>query len=225
MNEHNSHLEIRSLSKAIPEFTLQASFGLGPRDLAALVARSGSGKTTLLRLIAGLDVIDHGEIILGGREIQALPPERRQIGYVFQDQALFPTLNVLENVIFGLKVRGVSKSARNEEGLSWLAKVGMTALASRKVTSLSGGEKQRIAFLRALIWKPALILLDEPFSALDQTARDQARQALLDLHQLWPVPMILVTHDESDVAHLANVRLEIRETENQQIRLVQKISN
>jgi ABC-type Fe3+/spermidine/putrescine transport system ATPase subunit len=228
INQPKSSLILEQVTRALPSFKLEADFQINPGERAALVARSGGGKSTLLRMIAGLDWIDSGKIFLGSHEVTDLPPEKRETGYVFQDQALFPALNVLENVTFGLRVRGVKKSTRHEMGYDWLKKIGLGDLALRKTALLSGGEKQRVAFVRALIWNPALILLDEPFSALDSSGRDRVRQALLELHELWPVPMILVTHDESDVARLATCRLEIEEFQNsglRQIRKVQKISN
>jgi ABC-type sulfate/molybdate transport systems ATPase subunit len=194
-------------------FVLGADFEVKAGERAALTGRSGAGKTLLLRLIAGLDSCDGGKIFLGGADITGAPAQDRRIGYVFQEQALFPSMSVLDNAVFGLRIRGVGKEQRQAEGLSWLERVGLRSLASASVTQLSGGERQRIAFVRALIWRPRLLLLDEPFTALDRSLREELGRHLLQLHELHPVPLLLVSHDQDDVAKLANVQLRLNETE------------
>ncbi len=188
---------------------LRADFAVAGGERAALLGSSGSGKTTLLRLLAGLDRADSGRILLDGREITALAPEKRDIGVIFQEQALFPALDVLDNVTFGLRMRGVQAGEREAQGMEWLERVGLASKARSNVNVLSGGERQRVAFARAVSWKPRALLLDEPFSALDPSLRSALRQELLRLHSLWPVPLLLVTHDEADVAELATRRLRI----------------
>lgn len=200
-------LEIRSVRKQVGDFLLKADFTVHSGERVAIQGRSGSGKTTLLRIIAGLEDfsqdIPGGEILLGGRKLTRLPTEKREIGLVFQDAALFPTLSVAENAAFGLKIRGVSRRDRLEQTMSWLRRVDLAELADAPVATLSGGEKQRVAFVRAILWKPRLLLLDEPFSALDPDARAALRSELVKLHELWPVPLILVTHDAADVQAVA----------------------
>ncbi len=190
-------------------FELRADFTIAPGSRAVLQAASGSGKTTLLRALAGLERPRSGRIWLGEESIETLAPEKREIGFVFQDQALFPHLTVLENAIYGLKVRGVAKSEAETQGKAWLSKVGLLTLAGARADRLSGGERQRVALVRALVWKPKLLLLDEPFSALDPELRVQLRQELLVLLRDWPVPMLLVSHDRADAEALATLRLEI----------------
>lgn len=211
-------LRVENVRKKIGDFTLSADFTVGPGECAALLGRSGSGKTSLLRIIAGFENLNlpecSGKIFLDGKEITNLPPEKREIGMVFQEQILFPALNVLENASFGLKMRGVGKEERHELVLHFLEKFGMRKLAHSQVDTLSGGEKQRVAFIRAIVWKPKLILLDEPFSALDMQIRAVLRKELLELHALWPVPLILVTHDQTDVDMIATKKMSIGENKN-----------
>jgi putative spermidine/putrescine transport system ATP-binding protein len=166
-----------------------------------------------LRLLAGLDTLggptDSGRIWLDRNEITQAPVERRQIGFVFQDPALFESMSVLENAAFGLRMRGAGKSERRSAVLPWLAKVGLDARADDGVEWLSGGERQRLALVRALCWKPRLVLLDEPFSALDRELRQALRADLLALHREWPVPWVLVSHDREDVESLATSERKI----------------
>jgi ABC-type Fe3+/spermidine/putrescine transport system ATPase subunit len=206
-------LRVEGLLKYLGDFALQADFSIGVGERAALLGKSGSGKTTLLRVLAGLEALsgpaDAGNIYLGQREITALSPQKRNVGLVFQDQALFGGLNVLENVTFGLRMRGVGKEERDSLALPWLEKVGLKNLVRAPVGQLSGGEKQRVAFIRALIWRPHLVLLDEPFSALDSELRSVLRNELVELHKLWPAPLLFVTHDETDIQAVATVRLNL----------------
>ena len=210
----------------MPGFTLEANFDLTAGERAALTGPSGVGKTTLLRMIAGLEPTDQGQIFLGDQDISQMPPEARQMGYVFQDFALFESLGVLENITFGLKVRGQSKRERDEIAQPWLELLKLKSLAQAPIYQLSGGEKQRVAFARALIWKPKLLLLDEPFSAVDAELRGILRESLLEAHRLWPVVMLLVTHDEADAQALATRRLKFVEEKTSaglSIRSVKKI--
>jgi ABC-type Fe3+/spermidine/putrescine transport system ATPase subunit len=212
MTESNpkSELRLESLRKQIEDFTLRADFSLAEGERAALVGKSGMGKTTLLRLIAGLESPDAGKVFLGGEDVTSWEPQKRRIGFVFQEAALFPSLSVLGNAIFGLLQHGVARAQAEKLGMEWLSKVGLAARAQSSIAHLSGGEAQRVAFVRALIWKPQLILLDEPFSALDSELRQEVRSELLRLHQEWPVPLLLVSHDAQDLEAIANVRLELR---------------
>ena len=175
MKGQTQDLKVEGLVHEVGDFTLHADFSVARGERAALIGRSGSGKTSLLRVLAGLEAPRSGRIWLGESEITREPAAARQVGLVFQDAALFPALSVLENAIFGLRVRGVSRSSAREQGLEWLDRVGMRAMGDLPVTRLSGGECQRVAFIRALIWRPRLVLLDEPFSALDTELREILR--------------------------------------------------
>jgi len=202
-------LRVEALRRKISTFTLEASFELARGERAGVVGPSGSGKTTLLRLLAGLEPADSGRIWIDGVEVTGHPARERGIGYVFQEQALFPALDVLSNAAFGLAVRGMARAEREREARIWLDKVGLGPRARSSVQELSGGERQRVAFVRALIWRPKLLLFDEPFSALDKDARDGMRRELLALHRGAPVPMLFVSHDSSDVDALATKRLKL----------------
>lgn len=208
-------LRLQGVQKKVSDFVLAADLVIDPGQRAVLTGRSGSGKTTLLRLIAGLESLHEsggqGRIWVGSEEITHLTPQRRNIGVVFQDLGLFPSLDVLDNVTFALRMRGLSKDEREAQAIPWLRKVGLEKLIHASIGRLSGGEAQRVAFVRALIWRPRILLLDEPFSALDPELRATLRSELLELHQLWPVPMILVSHDAEDAQQLATLQLKVSE--------------
>jgi ABC-type sulfate/molybdate transport systems ATPase subunit len=216
MSEHKtsdmkSGLILEGVRKRWPHLTLEASFQVRPSERIAIVGRSGAGKTSLLRVLAGLEAADQGKLYLDGREITRLPPQDRQIGYLFQDQALFSAMNVLENVAFGLKVRGVNRAEREAKAENWLKKVGLTNWAKNSVERLSGGEKQRVALARALIIAPRLLLLDEPFTGLDAALKKDLISQLLELHKDEPIPLLVVSHDESDLSALATGLIRVGE--------------
>ncbi len=189
--------------KTLRDFTLdvRAEFGAG---VTILAGPSGAGKSTLLRIIAGLVVPDAGRVTLGGRVVEdagvRVSPFRREVGYVFQEYALFPHLDVLSNVAFGLAARGVGRAQREEIARDWLARLGLTAHAAARPAALSGGERQRVALARALAWAPRALLLDEPFAALDAATRLRVREEVRATVAGLDVPVVLVTHDEADVA-------------------------
>ena len=131
---------------------------------------------------------------------------------------MFPSLSVVENAFFGLRMRGVPKDQCEAEALIWLERVGLKSLATASVDTLSGGERQRVAFVRALIWKPRLMLLDEPFSALDTALRATLRHELVELHKLWPVPLLFVTHDQADFEAVATLQLKFEEADSGKLR-------
>jgi ABC-type sulfate/molybdate transport systems ATPase subunit len=211
MSDANNHsksgaktgLVLDNIRKEWLHLTLEASFQVQSSERVAIVGRSGAGKTTLLRVLAGLEKVDHGKLYLDGQEITHLPPQERQIGYLFQDQALFSAMNVIENVAFGLKVRGMERAEREAKAESWLKRIGLADRAKNSVDRLSGGEKQRVALARALIIAPRLLLLDEPFTGLDAVLKKDLISQLLELHQEAPVPLLMVSHDESDLSALA----------------------
>jgi ABC-type Fe3+/spermidine/putrescine transport system ATPase subunit len=206
-------LRVEDLYKQRADFRLEAQFSVAVGERVAVMGRSGSGKTTLLRILAGLESIvppdGGGKIFLGDHEMTRMPPQKREVGYVSQDLALFSHLNVIDNVTFGLRMRQVKRADRNRQAEDWLQRLGLGSRALSRVTDLSGGEKQRVALIRALIWKPQVILLDEPFSALDFELRAALRRDLVELHQLWPAPLLIVTHDRVDMESVATSSLVI----------------
>ncbi len=173
-------------------------------ELAALIGPSGAGKTTLLRAIAGLAPIAAGAITVDGRSLQGVPPHRRDVGLVFQEPRLFPHLSAADNVAFALRLQGVAKRPRRQRALALLDEVGLGALATRDAATLSGGEQQRVALARALAAEPALLLLDEPFAAVDPNCRDELRSVLRGVQRSRRLTMLLVTHDRAEAAELGD---------------------
>ncbi|ABZ83400.1 sulfate/thiosulfate import ATP-binding protein cysa, putative [Heliomicrobium modesticaldum Ice1] len=180
------------------------SFQLPAGGVTALLGPSGGGKTTLLRMIAGLEAPTSGEVIIDERPVNHLPPQQREIGFVFQSYALFQHMNVFENIAFGLKMKGWTKRAIEERVHELVAVTGITGLERRYPSQLSGGQQQRVAFARALAPKPRLLLLDEPFAAVDAQIRKELRLWLRQLHDEIPVTSIFVTHDQQEALELAD---------------------
>ena len=198
-------LVIQSLTKRFGAFTALNNLGLevATGELLALLGPSGSGKTTLLRILAGLQRADEGRVQFEGRDFLTLPAVRRKVGLVFQHYALFPHMTVAENVAFGLTVgRGPVGLAGEVARLLDLVQLG--GLEARYPSQLSGGQQQRVALARAMATGPQLLLLDEPFGALDAQVRRDLRQALLRLHEATRVTTIFVTHDQAEAMELAD---------------------
>ena len=197
-------IELRGVSRVFPG----GSKGVDGLDLAAcegellvLVGPSGSGKTTTLRLIAGLEEATSGAVWIGGREVTKLPPRERNVAMVFQGLGLYEHLNVEENLAFGLKARSQGSGVRSQ--VEEIAKLlGIDGLLARKPGELSGGEQQRVALGRALVRRPAALLLDEPLSSLDPPLRSELRQLLRDVQQQLKVTTMYVTHDQEEAMTL-----------------------
>jgi len=191
-------------------FSLDVELSARPGELVALLGPNGAGKTTLLRALAGLLPLESGRVALGGRLLEdparstRVPAERRPIGVVFQDYLLFPHLDALDNVAFGLQARGVRRSAARRMALAWLARVGLEDRARSRPRELSGGQAQRVALARALATDPALLLLDEPLAALDASARAEVRRDLRRHLASFPGVRVLITHDPLEAAALAD---------------------
>ncbi|CAN5900185.1 ABC transporter ATP-binding protein [soil metagenome] len=181
------------------------SLTLPEGKLICFLGPSGCGKTTLLRLIAGLETPSAGRILLGDTDLSAVAAHRRNIGMVFQSFALFPHLNVAENIGYGLKIRGVDKAARAKRAEELLALVQLPGYGQRHVGQLSGGQRQRVAMARALAVEPDLFLLDEPLSALDAKLREAMQVELRLLQQRLGVTTILVTHDQQEAMTVADL--------------------
>jgi ABC-type Fe3+/spermidine/putrescine transport system ATPase subunit len=169
----------------------------------AVLGPSGSGKSTLLKIIAGLEAQDAGQVLFDGVDLAGVPTERRRFALMFQDFALFPHLNVLDNVAFGLVEQGLGRAAARAQALALLGVFGLQSHARQKVWKLSGGEQQRVALARALITAPRLLLLDEPFSALDAQLRASLRSEFSERIAAAGMATVLVTHDEVEARAMA----------------------
>lgn len=171
---------------------------IAPGSVASLMGRSGSGKSTFVDALAGFLPLDAGRILVGGCPVGALPPEKRRIAVVFQRSALFAHLSVVDNLAFALRVRGVARREREETARRWLPRLGIEGLGARRPEQLSGGQAQRVAVGRALVAGFPVLLLDEPFTGLDDEARDSIRSLVRRLVDEERVCALLVTHDRRD---------------------------
>jgi molybdate transport system ATP-binding protein len=190
-------------------FLLEVDVTVQPGEVVAVLGPNGAGKSTLLRAVCGLAPITSGEITLGGQVVDDgadawVPPVERRIGMVFQDYRLFPHLTVLDNVAFGVRKDGLSRSARREVARTWIDRLGIGELAERKPDRVSGGQGQRVALARALAGEPTALLLDEPLAALDAGTRLDVRGELREHLHGFAGPTLLVTHDPLDALVLAD---------------------
>ncbi len=185
---------------ALNNFDLKVAGG----ELVALLGPSGCGKTTALRIIAGLDRADAGQVVVNQLSIDRLPAHKRNMGMVFQSYSLFPNLNAEENVAFGLKMRGASKSQRRDRAHELLNLVGLDHHAKRFTHQLSGGQQQRVALARALAFEPDVLLLDEPLSALDAKVRANLRDEIRALQIKTGTTTIFVTHDQEEAMSMSD---------------------
>ena len=180
------------------------SFQIETGELVALLGPSGSGKSTLLRMLAGLEIPDSGAIHLTGKETSSISAKDRNIGFVFQHYALFKPMTIFENIAFGLKVRKVPQKIIASRVAELLELVQLTGLEKRYPSQISGGQRQRVAVARALATKPDVLLLDEPFGALDAKVREELRQWILLLHEQTRVTTLFVTHDQHEALEIAH---------------------
>lgn len=201
-----SFIEINNLRKSFgaTEVLHGLNLKIARGQLATLLGPSGCGKSTLLRAIAGLNTIDEGEIIIDGRRVDGLAPKDRGLGMVFQHYALFPNMNVLDNVKFGLEMKGVDKKTRDTEAKKMIDLVGLTGKEDAYPANLSGGQQQRVALARSLVTKPDVLLLDEPLSALDAQIRVQLRGLIKSLQAELGITVILVTHDQEEAMSMSD---------------------
>jgi sulfate/thiosulfate transport system ATP-binding protein len=216
-------VEVRSISKVFSKFTAlrDVSFTVGRGELVALLGPSGSGKTTLLRIIAGLEYADAGSVFFQGQEVSRQSAYQRRAGFVFQHYALFQHMNVFDNIAFGLTVRSAktrpSKEAIEKRVQDLLKLIQMEAFAHRFPAQLSGGQRQRVALARALAIEPKVLLLDEPFGALDAKVRKELRRWLRQFHNEAHITSLFVTHDQEEAFEVADRVVILSEGTVQQI--------
>lgn len=177
---------------------------VAPGEFFSMLGPSGSGKTTVLRLIAGFEMPTSGSVELFGDDVTAKAPFDRDVNTVFQDYALFPHMSVLENVAYGLRVRGMQKKERNERAAAALETVRLGGLGDRKPSQLSGGQRQRVALARATVVEPKVLLLDEPLGALDLKLREQMQVELKEIQRALGITFIFVTHDQEEALTLSD---------------------
>lgn len=179
-------------------------FSVKGGELMGLLGPSGCGKSTLLKAVAGILPPKSGSILIGGEDMANVPPHKRGAVIVFQDMRLFPNMTALENVAFPIKMRGMPKRQRLEQAEQLMKSVQLCGLERRRINELSGGQQQRVALARALAAQPRLLLLDEPFTALDNELKEEIRALVLELHKKFRTTTVLVTHDRQEAFAMAD---------------------
>lgn len=186
--------------RAVDDISVEIAEG----EFFSLLGPSGCGKSTTLRMLAGFEDITSGEIELDGQGVSGLPPEKRGIGFVFQNYAIFPHMNVFENIAFGLRLRKLAEGEIRTKVVDALAQVGMSGLESRMQSEMSGGQQQRVALARVLVTQPKILLLDEPLSALDKNLREEMKFWIKDLQTSLGITTIYVTHDQGEALTMSD---------------------
>ena len=199
-------ISIQGLSRTFGDVRAVAGVDLDiyEGEFLTLLGPSGSGKTTVLRMIAGFEKPDAGVILLGNKDVAQLPPYDRDVNTVFQDYALFPHMDVISNIEYGLRVKGVDKAERRSRALEALKQVRLEGFEKRKPSQLSGGQRQRVALARALVNRPSVLLLDEPLGALDLKLREQMQLELKELQREVGITFIFVTHDQEEALTMSD---------------------
>ncbi|MNZ75183.1 Sulfate/thiosulfate import ATP-binding protein CysA [compost metagenome] len=200
------HIEVRNLNKSFGDFhaVRDVSFEIEKGHLIGLLGPSGGGKTSILRMLAGLETPSSGDILFHGKRVNDLPPQERGIGFVFQNYALFKHMTVYDNIAFGLKVKKQSKEQIRERVMYLVELTGLKGFEHRYAHQLSGGQRQRVAFARALAPEPQLLLLDEPFAAIDAKIRTELRTWLKEMIERVGITSIFVTHDQDEAIEVAD---------------------
>ncbi|TVZ05185.1 ABC transporter ATP-binding protein [Trebonia kvetii] len=203
---HGASVSLRALTRAFGATRAldEMSLDIAPGELVALLGPSGCGKTTALRIVAGFEFADSGEVLIDGGDVSGVPAAKRDMGMVFQSYSLFPNMNALDNVAFGLRMRKVAGSARRKRAAELLDMVGLAPQAGQYPHQLSGGQQQRVALARALAIEPRVLLLDEPLSALDAKVRLQLREQIRTLQQRLGTTTLFVTHDQEEALSMAD---------------------
>ncbi len=220
MQKSNYIIEVNNVSKQFDDGTFaldNVSLSIEKGEFVTILGPSGCGKTTLLRCIAGFQVASSGDILLNGEDVTQTPPHKRPVNTVFQKYALFPHLNVFDNVAFGLKLKKLDKNVITKKVKQALKTVGMTDYEYRDVDSLSGGQQQRVAIARAIVNQPEVLLLDEPLAALDLKMRKDMQMELKEMHKKLGITFIYVTHDQEEALTLSDRVVVMSEGKIQQI--------
>lgn len=216
-------LACKNVEASYPEFKLHLDFSVMQGEMVSIIGPSGCGKSTTLQLLSGLMEPDSGSIWLGDEDITAKPVWERNIGLVFQDYALFPHLNVAQNIAYSLKLQKAPKKDRLQKVASLLSLVGLEGYQKRRTGDLSGGERQRIALARALASNPRLLLLDEPLSALDAQLRKHLRKEIRRIHDETGITTIYVTHDQEEALSLSDRILVMHDGSTEQLDTPQQV--
>jgi len=220
-------VELKNISKAYEDNIVLDNFNLEIRknEFLTLLGPSGCGKTTTLKIIAGFEFADEGQVMFEGKEISDVPPYERSVNTVFQKYALFPHMDVYENIAFGLKIKKVEKSVIDQKVKDMLKLVALSGFEKRKVESLSGGQQQRIAIARALVNEPKVLLLDEPLGALDLKLRQEMQIELKRIQQKLGITFIFVTHDQEEALTMSDTIIVMNKGKIQQMGTPEDIYN
>ena len=206
-NAAGRHVDVQHVWKAYTPgnyVVRDVSIMLQPGEFLTLLGPSGSGKTSTLMMVAGFETPNEGKILVDGKDVANLPPERRNFGVVFQGYALFPHMSVLENVEFPLSMKRVARQERRRRAMGMLERVGLTDFAARRPRELSGGQQQRVALARALVFEPDALLLDEPLGALDRKLREQLQVEIKDIQRRVGISILYVTHDQDEAMMMSD---------------------
>ena len=220
-------VEINDITKSFDENIVldHINLSINQNEFVTLLGPSGCGKTTLLRLIGGFETQDSGSILFDGLPLKDIPANKREINTVFQNYALFPHLNVFDNIAFGLKIKKMSKEDISKEVLHALKMVKLDGYKDRKITQLSGGQQQRVAIARAIVNKPKLLLLDEPLGALDLKLRQDMQYELKEMQKALGISFVFVTHDQEEALTMSDTVVVMNDGVIQQIGTPEDIYN
>lgn len=210
-----AYLELNNIKKKYKDFDLDISIDINEGELLCIIGPSGSGKSTLLSLIAGIEKPDAGKIVLDGKDITSEQIQKREIGMVFQDYALFSSMNVEKNIQYGMKAKKINERKKTTKAL--LDLVGLSGYEKRNVSKLSGGEAQRVALARSIAAEPRVLLLDEPLSALDAPLRKRLRSVIRNIHDTLGITMVYVTHDREEAFAISDRIMIMKDGKNEAV--------